>query len=60
VREGGGGGGEGGMLSERDVWNRERRKRGCKSGVERHSEGECKRGEGRATESEREKKLELE
>jgi hypothetical protein len=38
---------------------RNRGKRGCKSGVERYSEGECKRGEGRARESEREKKLEL-
>jgi hypothetical protein len=27
---------------------RNRRERGCKSGVERYSEGECKRGEGRA------------
>ena len=37
---------------------RNRRERGCKSGVERYIEGECKRGEGRARESEREKKLE--
>ena len=39
---------------------RNRGKRGCESGVERYSEGDCKRGEGRARESEREKKLELE
>jgi hypothetical protein len=39
---------------------RNRRERGCKSGVERYIEGECKRREGRARESEREKKLEEE
>jgi hypothetical protein len=41
---------------------RNRGKRGCESGVERYSEGECKRGEGSEPrgerESEREKKLE--
>jgi hypothetical protein len=37
---------------------RNRGKRGWESGVDRYSEEECKRGEGRARESEREKKLE--
>jgi hypothetical protein len=37
---------------------RNRGERGCESGVERYSDGECKRGDGRARESEREKKLE--
>jgi hypothetical protein len=37
---------------------RNRGKRACESGVERYSEGECKRGEARARESETKKKLE--
>jgi hypothetical protein len=59
VREGGG---EREGCSEKGMYGTERNrgKRGCKSGVERYSEGECKRGEGRARESEREKKIELE
>jgi hypothetical protein len=36
----------------------DRGERGCESGVERYSEGECKRGEVRGRESERENKIE--